>query len=394
VNFERIVFDLQGVTILDIDHLLTFFNIVKGDLVESFYLCDAELARLFLEKNLNAECLFESEHQMISHLRTRINASRCFVELPPRLNLESFQTALKDFASDENLARSDIVVFNMKSVLEADFQTLSMFAPTIHSIAHLHGTLASITNARRKIVRSFEEHGTFRVIVPYLTEPVGIVPAITDLGGIMPMHAFTYEELVEIQDYFQKRNEIMFVNFREWVGDVAGVTHTDHLSLSRKEALHVRYAQLFSDLRQIVKELAENVAVHSHGLGYLAMRLAQNDGLRIYVGDTGIGLARGLRLQYQLSVRNDAHAVELAFSLKNFRDKRRRDRGSIFVSGGRGLEKVRLILEHFGGEIIVRSGTAMATFNPRNCRTPTVVSSRLYNILGTHLHVFIPTRHL
>jgi hypothetical protein len=393
-EFRRIVFDLRGVRILDIDLMLAFFKIVSSTLSERFYLHDAQLADVFDRRNVDEKAIFDSEAAMLSRLRSAPNASPCTVEMPGTLTLDSFDKALRRYAPAARLAQADVVIFDMQSVTKIDFQALSMLAPTIHSIAHLHGTLASVSNARRTITRSFEEHGTFQIVLPYLTEPVGIATTPPNLAGILPILAFTDQEFIEVQRFFDQKVETMFDAFKEWFSEIARLTPEElkHISVSRTEDRISRFKYLFTNLQQIIKELAENVAAHSHGLGYLAMQLDRNDGLRIYVGDTGIGLAKGIRAHYQLPIRSDLSAVQLAFSLGNYRDKRRKDPGSSFLTGGRGLDKVGFILESLGGEVIVRSGTAVAAFQPRSGRDATLKRSRLYNVLGTHVHLFIPPR--
>ena len=137
----------------------------------------------------------------------------------------------------------------------------------------------------------------------------------------------------------------------------------------------------------------ENVSVHAQGLGYLMMDLdpLPDAGLSIYVGDTGIGLSKGIRAAYEFRPRNDAEAVGMILRMRSHLRLRRRAHGP-FISGGRGLERVGTILAKLKGKLLVRSGSAMAEFEPSSSLEPARILEKLYPIQGTQLHIFIPTK--
>jgi hypothetical protein len=164
------------------------------------------------------------------------------------------------------------------------------------------------------------------------------------------------------------------------------------LSTAVAQSRYQRVADLIKQFRQIVKELVENVSMHAQGLGYLMMDLAPHPGkgLSIFVGDTGVGLAKGIWAAYKFRPRSDVHAVSLVLEMKD-RLRFRRKGNSPFVSGGRGLERVANILIKLKGQLSVRSGTALAEFNPAVTLEPINVHKNLYPIDGTQLHIFLPT---
>jgi len=199
------------------------------------------------------------------------------------------------------------------------------------------------------------------------------------------MKAFTSEEYADLQSVCHSRFDEMLRNYKWWFSDMAG------LSTRSREAGYVRTVQLISDFRQLVKELTENVAYHAHGLGYMMMELDPRIGLSIYVGDTGIGLARGLSRAYQVRIRSDTEAVGIVLKLKDLKHKRRRLPGTL-TSGGRGLERVSLILQDMAGLVWIRTRRAMAVFTPGKSRDPQELKRELFNVQGTHVHILIPSR--
>jgi len=148
-----------------------------------------------------------------------------------------------------------------------------------------------------------------------------------------------------------------------------------------------------NQLRHVIKELIDNVAGHAYGLGYVMMELnpQPKHGLSIYVGDTGIGLARGIAQSYHIEGLSDVDAVKMSMCLGDQLDRRRRLPGTLAL-GGRGLEHVGVMLKKLSGTIWVRSGNAMATFSPGQKRDPIEVTDGLYQTQGTHFHIKIPSR--
>jgi hypothetical protein len=147
------------------------------------------------------------------------------------------------------------------------------------------------------------------------------------------------------------------------------------------------------DLLRVVDELIDNAAHHSGGLGYLMIELnpEPKKGLSIYIGDTGIGLARGIQRSYKERVEGDLEAVGIALRLVDYLPKRRQLRGTS-AFGGRGLEHVRILLKRLSATAWIRSGTAMAEFAPRKGQEPIKVYPNLYDVQGTHIHINIPTQ--
>lgn len=381
--FKRIVFDLRGITILDLDPLLAFFARARGDRA-NFYLCDLPLIPLLLHKGVDRELVRSSELAILHNLRNANVFDGCVVQPSQSLTIKTLDRALVKQAPRSELTARDLLVFDLNRATRLDFTAASMIGPIIHSTANTFGTLALVTNTRRKVRRLLEELGFWRTMSPYLLNGRSAIAPGTP--AIFPLQTFTGDNLIDLQDRCAAAFDDMVSTFGGWFARVAKLT-----KLSRQVTIN-RTALLIRDLRQVIRELTENVALHSHGLGYIAMHFDAQIGLRIYVGDTGIGLARGLSRKYKLSVRSDVRAIELALSLREHKHKRRRLRGS-FSYGGRGLDRIGLILGDLYGEMSIRSDTAMGTFVPAEGRHPVTITRRMYHVQGTHLHLLIPNQH-
>lgn len=116
-----------------------------------------------------------------------------------------------------------------------------------------------------------------------------------------------------------------------------------------------------------------------------------DQGLRIYVGDTGIGLASGISKSYGIGNLSHVKAVEMSMTLADQIERRRTLPGPL-AFGGRGLEHVGVMLKRLRGTISMQTGHAMAEFAPTKKRKPLNTYKDLYHIQGTHVHIKIPTR--
>jgi hypothetical protein len=154
-------------------------------------------------------------------------------------------------------------------------------------------------------------------------------------------------------------------------------------------------------LKGTIKELVDNVLYHAGGmgsggireiaLGYISIEVdtLPKEGLHVYVGDTGIGLEKGLARSYEMKPPTEAEAVAMALSLGEKLDQRK---PSEDPRGGRGLEHAGVLLRRLRGRICIRTGGAMAIFAPEKGRKAVKIQSNMYNVQGTHIHIRIPSK--
>jgi len=114
-------------------------------------------------------------------------------------------------------------------------------------------------------------------------------------------------------------------------------------------------------LPTLITEIAGNSLDHStHGICYfVAQKYITSLSTKIVVsfGDSGIGIQKSLKNSNQWIANNDVYAIKKAF-LEGA--SCRLDR-----SGGLGFHHVRAVLQKYGGEIIIRSGTGVISYNPK-----------------------------
>jgi hypothetical protein len=389
----NVVFDLRKVSIIDHNRLFQFLKEVRAGALRSYIVCEENIGEPTLQEELERfvtkECIFFDETQMLGHLRQSAKGRLCKITMPRHLTLQTFEEALRTSADSTHIQGCEAIAFDMERVESIDFHALSMLSPVIHSLAHQHGVLAFFEKITSKMDFELKKYGALRPMSSYLLNPHKTPDNSQDLqiSGVS-MKAFTVNESFEIQDECLKQFNRMVLDNAVWFTDMSNITYgSSHQQVER-------ISNLIKSFRETIKELVENVAIHANGLGYLMMELnpQPNKGLYIYVGDTGIGLAKGISKAYKISVRSDARAVEMALRMKEMIKHRRHLRGATSF-GGRGLERVSLILEKLSGYISIQTGSAMAVFTPRKNegRNPDHIFRKMYPIQGTHLHIFIPT---
>lgn len=382
--FRRMVFDLRGMAILDFEDLLPFLEEMRGGLPFA-YVCDPPLVPLLLHHRIADASIVTSEPAMLHRIRNEASEP-CIVHLPAQLTDETLDAALLAHARASRLKSAELVVLDMTLVTQLDFAGISLLAPVIHSFANRYAALTIVANTRRSVEKELNRFGFYHVMSGYLVHSYpGSAEPQSDY--IFPLQAFTDAELNAIRDRCKVMLDALVLDHGPWFRAVARLTmHPWQDKVDKKAALIL-------DFRDVIRELADNVTLHSHGLGYMMMHFDPRAGLRIYVGDTGIGLRRGLARKYRLPIHNDMEAVELALSLREHKHKRRRVHGSVSY-GGRGLDRIGLILHDLRGTITIRTNGAVGVFAPAAGRRPSKLVNRRYKVHGTHLHVFIPTRSI
>lgn len=381
---RRIVFDLREVTILDLDQLVAFFDAVTGGELHGFIVCEAALDWLLTRKGRDQKYITNDATAALQQLRKLPDLRRHTIVLPAHLSAETLNQTLLDHASNRALTGCDVVRFDLCQVVRMDFEALTLLAPVVHSLALRYGVLTEFAGGRnRKIGQLLERFNLLGTIGTFLTEVPDKSLGQGELPGVFPLQVFTDTNMIEVQVGCERKFNEMLDTFAK---PFAGILRISKLS---SDQLVEQRKRLILDFRKMIHEMADNVAEHSGGVGYLGMEFEPEQGLHIYVGDTGVGLARGLAKRYRLPIRGDTQALAVAFNLgeqKHLRRKSHRDAGF----GGRGLDRIGSILGDLRGELSIRSGAAEAVYEFRKGRKPTLFRQKRYRILGTHMYIFVP----
>jgi len=383
--FRRFVLDLRGVTIVDFGPILQFQKGLKNRLHETFFLGDSVVVGLLKNYGIPESEVYNDLTLLFDRLRRLDHLQVHDVRMTRLQSPNSLDECLLNQAKITDIAESDVLRLEFSDVSNPCFSAISMLAPAIHSIAHRNGSLVTLSGLENKTGSMLvEDYGAFRPVYAYLLDNLPQPkPGLRRVANIFPMHCFTGDELWDIGELVRSTQREMLTLRPEWLKAVTRLP--EH---PRASSLTIR-ADAFSNLLNLVKELIDNAAQHSQGLGYVMMALEPYSGLDIYVGDTGVGLVKGLRKKYRLDVRSDAAAMNYIMNLKTHREQRKRVGG--FAFGGRGLDKVGSIVGEYNGSISLRSGSAGAEFRPKESRLPRVLAGRLYPVQGTHFHINIPT---
>src|ERR1043166_1824851 len=267
-SINKIVFDLTDFTIFDVQRMLGLFRATGAECGGAkYYVCDGEIAeslRSFLKREDGT--IFESEAEMLQHLRAVSPEGRCVVNLPRILDLLSLDEALRVCAPPQQLRRHDVIAFDMSDVMSVSFDAHSMLSPIIHSVSHRYGILATVVNARPKVLSGIMAHGSLRPMRSNLIQVdqeylKRLDPPACE-RGIFSMRTFTRGESVQVQALCMRRLYDMVQYYSAWFADVEkirkglGGRATD------------RFKPLLEHLRNVIQELVDNVAGHASGLGY------------------------------------------------------------------------------------------------------------------------------
>lgn len=383
-SFGRSVFDFRGVTILDLIPLLDFLHAATAGLGARYYLCEAALTPLLSQAHVPVGQIRNDESTLMQELRRPDQLRSRVVPLPENVSSRKLDAALLNYAAKVDLEGCDLVVFDMNDVLRIPFDSASLLTPVVTTIAHKSGALTAFTNMRRRIAHELQRLGALRPVFTYLigaAEPAP--PGLGNWPSTFPMHAFRPDQLTAIRSLAQAACQRILETHGSWL------SATSRLPIIPKPVSFELRATLVRSLLRLINELLQNVAQHSQGRGYLMMDLEPAIGLSVYIGDSGIGLAKPLSKRYALPIRTHLSALRYVLDLKRYRDKRRSVAG--FTFGGRGLENVGQILSDLRGAITIRTGNAVATFSPYKSRAPLESSAHHYSIQGTHYNIFIPT---
>jgi len=115
----------------------------------------------------------------------------------------------------------------------------------------------------------------------------------------------------------------------------------------------------------LITEIAGNSLEHSAdscgGICYfVAQKYVTTKATQIVVafGDPGMGIQNSLKKSNSWIAKDDLYAIKKAF---NEGASCRSDR-----SGGLGFQQVKSVLQKYGGEVIIRSGKGVLTYNPKD----------------------------
>jgi len=406
LEIKNIVFDLTDVTIFDSAKLAGLFVATTADADGAkYFVCSGEIARsLQSMPGVDAGAIYASEKHMVNHLRDVPSTQRCVVSLPASVDLLSLDRALRRYASDKKIRNRDVVALDLAAVTAISFDAHCMFSPVIHSLGHRYGVLATVCNVSKRISKDIKKHGSLRPMRSHLIQTEQELlwrdePPISHKkpgnAGPLALHTFTYFERDEIHKTWMTRLDEMIRYYDEWFASVGGI----HKGLGQARADQM--VSTTNWLRGTIKELVDNVVYHAGSvdkngkrnvaLGYVAMEVdpLPKEGLHIYVGDTGMGLAAGLARSYEMKPPTDAEAVSMAMSLAEKLDQRKQSEDPW---GGRGLEHAGVLLRRLKGRVSIRTGGAMANFAPERGRGALKILSKLYYVQGTHIHIRIPSK--
>ena len=269
---NNIVFDLTAVTIFDAPKMIVLFQATEprpGG--RKFYVAQGELADSLREMLKRSEdAIFPSEKELLSHLKDVPKTQRCVVTLPKKLDLLALDRALKKQAPDEKLRNCDVIAFDMSKVMSVSFRVHSMLSPIIHSLAHSHGVLATVWDARPKpkTPKIIAAHGSLRPMRSNLIQVEQdylqrLDPPKGDVGILAMRTFFTKEESAQLQNLCWQRLDGMIRYYRSWFASVGKIP------AGLCEGPADEFAEMLENLRNVINELIDNVINHSQGLGYM-----------------------------------------------------------------------------------------------------------------------------
>ena len=225
-GFHRVVFDVRGVTILDRQGMLDFFDTLKSPDHPAFLLASKDVGTAFFSPaRVPMMHTFREESELLRHLRFLGHHRETPIILPEKLSLLALDEALRGQASDAVLNTSDVAVLDARNVRETEFNGISMLCPALHSIAHKQGILFAIESPTLRFSRVLRKYGPLRIVAPYLVKGLELVsdPQPAEEAALS-MKCFTEAETLDIQDLCLAAFNALLDRSIYWFVDRAGLS--------------------------------------------------------------------------------------------------------------------------------------------------------------------------
>jgi hypothetical protein len=310
-------------------------------------------------------------------------------DLPEKVDLESLEMVLDNPASGY-FSDKFVVIFDFEKVNAINFFSICTLSIYLHTLRHLNGISCKLVNINRSIRKKLDDLKFSKVNCFFsnddeiqLTGKVGS----DKVFGISLFNKPLFKRImVEFSTYLLRMKDpcpglntpIMIHGHQT---KIDGTVDKWSIPKPRESAVY-----------NIVKELCENVAMHSKGIGYIAAKCL-NDTMVLFIGDTGIGIKAGMHANYEVDAKanSDTYIIHYLFNLEKFTKNRKLLKPWV-SEPGQGLKDTFRNLSGCEGKVIVRSHEAIGSFVNTIRRTagPTKKIDSKYWLEGTQYFFAIP----
>jgi hypothetical protein len=179
-------------------------------------------------------------------------------------------------------------------------------------------------------------------------------------------------------------------HINEYLSDTISIAYDNPNASYKARSTGVSRRLLIS---RVAYELVDNISLHSDGLGYFFATVTKTGHLYLFIGDTGVGLTKGLQKNYlfNTSTISDRQAVEVCFNLREHAGQRKNSNYHVDCCGY-GLSDSLVNIFTCKGKFLYRTGSVIGAYmNPvtKMIAPSKIIESKL-NICGTQYLIMFP----
>lgn len=392
IEFSNLLFiiDLRKHDEIDINLVKTLLELsVKNKITMSILSSYKQNIEISNSINSSLYLLLEDYNDFFAHINSLLSQDKNKLNLVPlgKLNIITLEQLLEANSFYELALSSLCFVIDLNNITDLSSFGLFYLMLFIEKICWDYGLLCIIKcdNLSRRVFNSLRSYSFCKIKEPYIIFNAPVDTGEKDTFRSFNIRKFGGRSLTKLMDntsYFFGYIVNMFPDyFNEYIG----------IPYEFKEDGKVRTMRLVRKnvILQFISELVANIQFHSEGNGYIFIELNRYI-LSIIVGDSGIGIRRGIIKNYNLEEKliNDHNAINLAFNLFPYHHLR-----SKYAEGaGCGLRDTLNYIFRCNGKFIMRTNKTVGSFvNPVVRATyPSKILDFYFNANGTQYLVNLP----
>jgi len=411
LNFFRLLLNacnhlqLNAVFVIDLRAARTLDETIIRPIVDLFNNSNKKVL-LFLSENTERklvtsslpegyEFLFSAD-EFASYIEKLIMDPINILHLPlsGKLTLFSFDETLKQMDFYNKLQDAYLVFLGLQHLSNMSAFCIYFLNVLIHSVSHNYGVIwdVGLESAKTHLSRTLTCYRTFEVNKLFLRHKAISAPAKELDPKNFGIYLFDKNTWANVLGRFETYLSNLGLMFPDYLSEYVSIKYDYKFKSVRADNVFLTHYNLVSS---IVSELAENVAIHADGIGYLAASVSKYR-LHLFVGDSGIGLRNGILKNYELhnEIKDDHAALNFLFQLHEFRTHRRGD-SDFNIGAGYGLKDALSHIFANGGKFIFRTGACIGSFmNPvQKASTPSKILDSYIWADGTQYMILIPVSH-
>lgn len=319
-----------------------------------------------------------------------LNGNKITIKLENHLTLNTIEELLKKYDLDDKLSNKFLIELDFSSIHSIEFFAINLLNVLVYSLSKTYGVLWQIINVyNSKRLRALLTDFRFQSVNRFLVNIIGGENYKIDASNPRRFgtYVFNGDQLHKVVSYINSYIDDIYYMFPDLLGETTKIKFDLNYNRYRENVVSL---PRFLHIKNCIIELLENIHEHSHSVGYISAELV-NYQLKIFIGDSGIGLKSGINNNYDFKEINTAcDALSYIYSLDEFSNRRIHD-FEYSRGGGFGLKESLKTIFSLKGKVLFRTETCSAAFmNPPSSNKKPSNISACGMICGTQYMIIIP----